>query len=178
MPHKRNPILSERDGGLARVLAATPDGAREPAAVARARHQPLSAERVILPDATILLDYLLVKVAGLVEASSCGPSGCARTSSAASGSTPRRGSCWRSVERAGCSREEAYAIVQRAALAAADERRPLRELLALDRSSPARCSLAELDACFDDAPPPAPRPRVIDRLDTLTRTKEVAGAHG
>ena len=69
MPHKRNPILSERIAGpRARCCAATPRPAFE--------NQPLwherdishsSAERVILPDATIVLDYLLVKAAGLVE---------------------------------------------------------------------------------------------------------------
>ena len=55
------------------------------------------------------------------------------------------------VEKAGLGREEAYAIVQRAALRAADERAPLRELLAVDPAVAQRLSLAELDACFDDA---------------------------
>ena len=68
MPHKRNPILSERMAGLARVLRGYAATALE--------NQPLwherdishsSAERVILPDATILLDYLLQKTAGLIQ---------------------------------------------------------------------------------------------------------------
>ena len=68
MPHKRNPILSERIAGLARLLRGYAQTAFE--------NQPLwherdishsSAERVILPDATILLDYMLAKTTGLVE---------------------------------------------------------------------------------------------------------------
>ena len=55
------------------------------------------------------------------------------------------------VENGGLSREEAYAIVQRAALRAADERAPLRDLLAVDPAVAQRLSLAQLDACFDDA---------------------------
>jgi len=68
MPHKRNPILSERIAGLARLLRGYASTALE--------NQPLwherdishsSAERVILPDGTILLDYMLVKMTGLIE---------------------------------------------------------------------------------------------------------------
>ncbi|HZL32721.1 MAG TPA: hypothetical protein VFC81_01950, partial [Verrucomicrobiae bacterium] len=55
------------------------------------------------------------------------------------------------VEDAGLAREDAYAIVQAAALRAADERRPLRELLATEPTVAARLSLSRLDACFDDA---------------------------
>ncbi|MGH2464186.1 MAG: lyase family protein, partial [Candidatus Limnocylindrales bacterium] len=68
MPHKRNPILAERMAGLARLLRGYAGAALE--------NQPLwherdishsSAERVLLPDATILLDYMLVKMTGLVS---------------------------------------------------------------------------------------------------------------
>jgi adenylosuccinate lyase len=55
------------------------------------------------------------------------------------------------VEDGGLGREDAYAIVQAAALRAADERRPLRELLATEPTVAARLSLSRLDACFDDA---------------------------
>ena len=71
------------------------------------------------------------------------------------------------VERAGLSREEAYAIVQRAALRAADERRPLRELLAVDPTVAQKLRLADLDACFDDAAFLRHVPAVIARLDSL-----------
>ena len=71
------------------------------------------------------------------------------------------------VERAGLAREEAYAIVQQAALRAADERRPLRELLALDPTVASRLKLTDLDACFDDAAFLHHVPAVIARLDAL-----------
>ena len=106
---------------------------------------------MILPDATILLDYMLVRMTGLIDGSWSAPSGCARTSSAASGSTRAAASSSRSSRKAGMSREDAYAIVQRASLRAADERAPLRDLLAVDPAVAGRLSLASLDACFDDA---------------------------
>jgi adenylosuccinate lyase len=64
-------------------------------------------------------------------------------------------------------REDAYAIVQRAALRAADERAPLRDLLAIDPAVAQRLSLARLDACFDDAGFLLHVPEVIARLDAL-----------
>ena len=78
------------------------------------------------------------------------------------------------VERAGLSREQAYEIVQRAALAAADARRPLRELLAVEPVVARSLSLADLDACFDDARHLTHVPEVIARLDTLV-PREAAG---
>jgi adenylosuccinate lyase len=86
------------------------------------------------------------------------------------------------VERAGLSREQAYEIVQRAALAASDERRPLRELLALEPAVARSLSLADLDACFDDARHLAHVPEVIARLDGLVagerdQRKVMADAH-
>ena len=72
------------------------------------------------------------------------------------------------VENGGLSREEAYAIVQRAALRAADERAPLRDLLAVDPAVAQKLSLEQLDACFDDAAFLRHVPTVIARLDGLS----------
>jgi adenylosuccinate lyase len=88
------------------------------------------------------------------------------------------------VEKGGIGREEAYAIVQRAALRAADERAPLRDLLAVDPDVAHRLSLADLDACFDEATFLRNVRTVIDRLESLPssvsvpRTPEVADADG
>jgi adenylosuccinate lyase len=71
------------------------------------------------------------------------------------------------VEQGGLAREEAYAIVQRGALRAADERRPLRELLATDPAVAQRLSLMQLDSCFDDAAFLRNVPTVIARLDAI-----------
>jgi adenylosuccinate lyase len=69
------------------------------------------------------------------------------------------------VEVGGLSRDDAYAIVQRAALRAADERAPMRDLLAVDPAVAQRLSLAQLDGCFDDAAFLRHVPEVIGRLD-------------
>ena len=79
------------------------------------------------------------------------------------------------VERGGLSREDAYAIVQRAALRAADERRPLRDLLAVDADGRRRAHAStDLDACFDDRPFLRHVPAVIARLDSLEAAVHVA----
>jgi adenylosuccinate lyase len=71
------------------------------------------------------------------------------------------------VERGGLSREQAYAIVQAASLRAQDERRPLRELLAVDPKVAEALSLADLDDAFDDARHLGHVHEVILRLDSL-----------
>lgn len=185
MPHKRNPILSERIAGLARVLRGYAGTALE--------NQPLwherdishsSAERVILPDATILLDYLLQKTAALIRDLVVRPERMRENIERGLGLHASSRVLLALVERAGLSREDAYAIVQRAALAAADARRPLRELLALEPAVARSLSLADLDACFDDARHLGHVPEVIARLDTLVpragmrNRKEAVGAQG
>jgi adenylosuccinate lyase len=174
MPHKRNPILSERIAGLARLLRGYAQTAFE--------NQPLwherdishsSAERVILPDATILLDYMLAKVTGLVEGLVVRPERMRENIERGYGLHASSRVLLALVERAGLSREEAYAIVQRNALRAADERVPLKGLLATDPAVAARLPLADLDACFDDTVGLRHVPEVIARLDRLEQ--EVAG---
>jgi adenylosuccinate lyase len=168
MPHKRNPILSERIAGLARVLRGYAGTALEDQPLWHERDiSHSSAERIILPDATILLDYLLVKMAGLVEGLIVHADRMRENIDRGLGLHASSRVLAALIEDAGLSREEAYAIVQRAALAAADERRPLRELLALDATVARRLSLARLDACFDETAFLRHAPTVIARLDSL-----------
>jgi adenylosuccinate lyase len=168
MPHKRNPILSERVAGLARVLRGYASTALE--------NQPLwherdishsSAERVILPDATILLDYLLQKTTGLIRDLVVRPERMRENIERGLGLHASSRVLLALVEGAGLPREQAYEIVQRASLAAADQRRSLRELLALEPAVARALSLTEIDACFDDARYLTHVPEVIARLDTL-----------
>ncbi|HEX3265144.1 MAG TPA: adenylosuccinate lyase [Candidatus Limnocylindrales bacterium] len=168
MPHKRNPILSERVAGLARVLRGYAQTALE--------NQPLwherdishsSAERVILPDATILLDYLLQKMAGLVRTLVVRPERMRENIERGLGLHASSRVLLALVERAGLSREQAYDIVQRAALAASDQRRPLRELLAIEPVVARSLSLEDLDGCFDDARHLGHVGTVIERLQVL-----------
>ena len=160
MPHKRNPILSERIAGLARLLRGYAHTALEDQPLWHERDiSHSSAERVILPDATILLDYMLVKMTGLVDglvvrsermreniARGLGLHAVSRR--------PRRAGRERRH-----AREEAYAIVQRAALRAADERAPLRDLLAVDPAVAQRLSLADARRLLRRRHVPAPRAR-------------------
>ena len=183
MPHKRNPILSERIAGLARLLRGY--------AVTALEDQPLwherdishsSAERVILPDATIVLDYMLVRMTGLVEGLVVRPERMRENIERGLGlhASSRVLSV---LLESGLPREEAYAIVQRAALRAADDRIPLRELLAVDATVAQRVPLALLDTCFDDAAFLTHAAEVMARLDRLdaraggtATVQEAAGA--
>ena len=181
MPHKRNPILSERIAGLARLLRGYAQTAFE--------NQPLwherdishsSAERVILPDATILLDYMLAKTTGLIEDLVVREERMRENIERGHGLHASSRVLLALVEKAGLSREDAYAIVQRNALRAAEERVSLHGLLATDPQVAGKVPLADLDACFDDAGFLRHVPAVIARLETLEdaiRARKAA-AHG
>ncbi len=175
MPHKRNPILSERIAGLARLLRGYAQAGFEDQPLWHERDiSHSSAERVALPDATILLDYMLVKMAGLVEGLVVHRERMLENIARGLGLHASGRVLLALVGDGGLSREAAYAIVQRAALRAADERSPLRDLLATDAAVASRLSLARLDECFDDALLLRHVPAVIARLDTLEATTHVA----
>ncbi len=168
MPHKRNPILSERIAGLARVLRGYAQTAMENQALWHERDiSHSSAERIILPDATILLDYALQKMTSLVQGLVVRPERMLENIERGLGLHASSRVLLALVERGGMAREDAYAAVQRAALAASDTRRPLRELLAVESVVAGTLSLADLDACFDDARHLGHVPEVIARLDAL-----------
>ena len=179
MPHKRNPILSERISGLARLLRGYAQTAFEDQPLWHERDiSHSSAERVILPDATILLDYMLVRMTGLIEGLVVRSERMRENIARGLGLHASSRVLVALVEKGGMGRDEAYAIVQRAALRAADERAPLRELLAVDPVVAKRLPLADLDACFDEATFLRNVHAVIDRLDTLAPTTEVSRADG
>jgi adenylosuccinate lyase len=168
MPHKRNPILSERIAGLARVLRGYAHTALEDQPLWHERDiSHSSAERVILPDATILLDYMLQKMAGLVEGLIVRSERMLENIQRGLGLHASSRVLGALVGDGDMAREEAYAIVQRASLQAADERRPLRDLLAVDSVVARKLTLAQLDECFDDRRHLGHVPTVIARLDTL-----------
>ncbi|MEA2538164.1 MAG: adenylosuccinate lyase [Chloroflexota bacterium] len=167
MPHKRNPIVSERISGLARLLRGY--------ALAAFEDQPLwherdishsSAERVLLPDATILLDYMLVKMTGLVEGLVVRPERMRENIERGLGLHASSRVLVALVD-GGMAREEAYAIVQRCALRAADERLALRDLLATEPVVARNLSLGRLDACFDEASFLRHAPTIVARLDRI-----------
>ena len=123
MPHKRNPILSERIAGLARLLRGYAHTALEDQPLWHERDiSHSSAERVILPDATILLDYMLVRMTGLVDGLLVRSERMRENIARGLGLHASSRVLVALVDEGGLSREDAYAIVQRASLRAADER--------------------------------------------------------
>ena len=168
MPHKRNPITSERIAGLARLLRGY--------AVAGFEDQPLwherdishsSVERVALPGATTLLDYMLVRFAALIDGLVVRPERMRENVERGLGLFASSRLLTVLVEDGGLSREDAYGVVQRAALRAADERRPLRELVEADGSVTAALSSEQIAECFDEARLLRHAEALIKRLDQL-----------
>ncbi len=126
-----------------------------------------SAERVLLPDATILLDYMLAKMTELVEGLVVRPDRMRENIESGLGLHASSRVLVALVEEGGMSREEAYATVQRAALQAADERRPLRDVLASEPRVCERLPRTSVEACFDEAAFLIHVPTVMGRLDAI-----------
>jgi adenylosuccinate lyase len=171
MPHKRNPVLSEQICGLARVLRANAQPALEDVALWHERDiSHSSVERVILPDSTILLDYLQHRAIALVEGMSVDCKRMLGNLELTHGAL-FSGSLLLALVRAGMGRDEAYRIVQRAAQRALDEGTPLRELIASEpaieavRAAPG--SELDLDEIFDFAHYVRHAREIVDRLDEL-----------
>ena len=129
MPHKRNPITTERITGLARVLRGNASAAVENVALWHERDISHSgAERVILPDSTILLDYLQSLALRVVRGMVVHADRMLENVELTYGALFSQRVLLALVEH-GMSRDEAYRVVQEAAQKAWDERTPLRELL-------------------------------------------------
>jgi adenylosuccinate lyase len=147
MPHKRNPIKSEQIAGLARVLRGNAQAALENVALWHERDiSHSSVERVILPDSTILLDYLQHRTLALVRDMTVDAQRMRANLELTHGALFSQRVLLALVE-AGSSRDEAYRLVQALAQRAWDEGIPLRELLGADE----RGRELDLDAIFDYA---------------------------
>ncbi|TAM76372.1 MAG: adenylosuccinate lyase [Chloroflexota bacterium] len=168
MPHKRNPILSERLAGLARLLRGYAAACLEDQALWHERDiSHSSVERVVLPDATILLDYMLVRFTDLVRDLVVRPDRMAENLAAGLGLQASGRVLLALVDPGGLSREEAYAVVQRAALRAVDERRPFAPLITADPQARAALAPAVLAAALDDGTALRHAPAIVARLDAL-----------
>jgi adenylosuccinate lyase len=116
MPHKRNPITSERLSGLARVIRGNAIVALENVALWHERDiSHSSAERIILPDSSILLDYMLVKLREIVEKLQVYPERMEQNLALTKGLYFSQ-SILLALTRAGVQRKNAYEAVQRAAM--------------------------------------------------------------
>lgn len=148
MPHKRNPIISERICGLARVLRTNSLVGLENVALWHERDiSHSSAERVVLPDSSISLDYILHKAASLIEGLVVYPERMLENLQLTKGLV-FSGQLLLALTQKGVSRETAYEWVQRNAMKVWDEHENFQELLQKDTDIKAHLSSAEIDGVF------------------------------
>jgi adenylosuccinate lyase len=145
MPHKRNPIISERVAGLARVVRGNALAALENIALWGERDiTHSSVERVIVPDTTILLDYMARKMCGVIEGLRVFPEQMRQNLERTGGLVYSHRVLLALLAR-GLPRTEAYRIVQDAAMRAWEGQGRFRDLVRASGALPE----GELDACFD-----------------------------
>jgi adenylosuccinate lyase len=148
MPHKRNPILSERICGLARVVRANSIVGLENVALWHERDiSHSSAERVVLPDSSIATDYMLHKMASLIDGLVVYPDRMLENLKLTRGSI-FSGQLLLALTQAGVSREEAYRWAQRNAMQAWDEGKDLQTLVSADKEIRARLSEEQIARVF------------------------------
>jgi len=149
MPHKRNPITCENICGLARVVRGNAQVALEDVALWHERDiSHSSAERVILPDSTILADYLLDKSATLIEKLLVYPARMLRNLEL-TGGLIFSGQLLLDLAEAGMTREDAYKLVQSHAMNAWQNDLNFRSLVESDAAITAKLSPQKLAAAFD-----------------------------
>ncbi len=149
MPHKRNPLTSERVAGLARVVRGYAVAAQENVALWHERDiTHSSAERVIFPDATILLHYMLEKFIQVMERLNVYPERMKRNILMTRGLVSSQQVLLALVGK-GFTREKAYAIVQRNALNAWKNELDFRELIQTDPEVRNSLNASEIGKCFD-----------------------------
>jgi adenylosuccinate lyase len=174
MPHKRNPKVAERICGLARVVRS--------AAIVGFENVPLwherdisqsSAERVVIPDAFLALDYMLDRFTWIVDGLVVYPERMLRNLASSHGLVFSHRLLLALVE-AGLPRGEAYRLVQRSAMTAWDEERDFRPLVEADPEITARLDAAALDAVFDLDATVQHVDIVFERLHTIVRKEPVS----
>ena len=149
MPHKRNPITSEQISGLARVVRANAQTAYENVALWHERDiSHSSAERVILPDSTILTDYLLSKATNLIEKLLVYPQRMLKNLKS-TGGLIFSGQLLLDLAESGMSREDAYRLVQKNAMHAWKDDLVFRDLVAAELEITSRLSPEKLVRTFD-----------------------------
>jgi adenylosuccinate lyase len=169
MPHKRNPVVSERICGLARVVRG--------AALVGFENVPLwherdishsSAERIVVPDAFLAVDYMLDRFASVVEGLEVDPARMRANLSVSHGLFFSQRLLLALVE-SGLARDDAYRLVQHHAMTAWDEARDFEALVRADATIAAR---VDLDAVFDLAPFTSHVDTIFGRLRALAGKEE------
>jgi len=167
MPHKRNPEIAERLAGQARIVRANALAALENVALWHERDiSHSSVERVIIPDSTILLDYMLDKLAWVLDGLEVDADRM-RENLESTGGIFFSQSVLLALVRKGLTREEAYAIVQRAAMKTWANRRPLKDNLLEDPDARRHLSADELDSIMHVE-------HYLDKIDTFYQRSGLA----
>lgn len=149
MPHKRNPVLSENLCGLSRVVRSHSIAALETIALWHERDiSHSSVERVIGPDGTILIDFMLERLCGLIEGIRVYPDKLESNIWITRGLVFSQKVLLKLVKK-GLSREEAYLLVQRNAMKCWEEKKDFREMLKTDCRITGILSDKEINSCFE-----------------------------
>jgi len=169
MPHKRNPVVSERICGLARVVRANALVGLENVALWHERDiSHSSAERIVIPDSFLALDYMLDRFTWLVEGLVVRPERMLRNLEDGHGLFFSQRLLLALVE-SGLPRDGAYRLVQRHALRAYEEERDFRDLVRADDEIASR---VDLDTIFDLTWYTRHIDAAFERLGALARKEE------
>jgi adenylosuccinate lyase len=172
MPHKRNPVVAERICGLARVVRGAAVVGLENVALWHERDiSHSSAERVVVPDAFLALDYMLDRFAWLVGGLVVRPERMRRNLEASHGLFFSQRMLLALVE-SGLERARAYELVQRQAMRAWEEEQDFEGLVRSDRELASHLDSTALDGVFDLAAYTRHVDVVFERLSALTRREE------
>jgi len=149
MPHKRNPIVTERIAGMARLLRGNAMVAMENVALWHERDiSHSSVERIIIPDSTTLMDYMLNKMIYLMENLLIYPENMLKNLNKTGGLIFSQEVLLALIKK-GATREDAYAMVQRNAMQVWDEQKDFKKLLKGDGEIIALLNENEIDNLFD-----------------------------
>jgi len=149
MPHKRNPVGCENLSGLARVVRSNALAAMENVALWHERDiSHSSVERVIIPDSTILVDYMLNRLTGILSGLQVYPERMKENLNRSYGLYNSQNVLIRLTEK-GMTREDAYALVQKNAMMSWKTKKQFKSLLAKDREVKKYISAKELNDIFD-----------------------------
>jgi adenylosuccinate lyase len=172
MPHKRNPVVAERICGLARVVRGAALVGLENVALWHERDiSHSSAERVVIPDAFLALDYMLDRFAWLVEGLVVRPEQMRKNLALGRGLFFSQRLLLTLVD-AGLSRDDAYSLVQSHAMRAWDEELDFPELVRADPEITQRLDAGTLESVFDLDHYTRHVDTVFDRLHALTHKEE------
>ena len=149
MPHKRNPIITERLTGFSRLLRSNAMAAMENVALWHERDiSHSSVERIIIPDSTNLMDYMLIKVNKLFENLIVYPDNMMKNLNLTNGLIFSQEVLLKLIQK-GMSREDAYKLVQKNAMQVWEQKIDFKELIKKDKDISNLLSESEIESLFD-----------------------------